>query len=181
MSLILPRSQDMPIAIITCLIALRSPAARDRLSTSGWRNGPAASLDRAPSRARGMTPRMELSSTLSNMSLNSDPAAADAAHRTSVLYLYLIYAIVDSWAARHALPTRRQIRRTPMKQAVESSDPVTVGPRLHRLPSDRTEWPAEARQAFLEVLGELDRWCRQHHWPSTGNGWVAEQAVRQCW
>ena len=68
-----------------------------------------------------------------------------------------------------------------MKETVESNDRSPGRPRSRGLPDDRTDWPPDATRAFVEILGELDRWCRQHHWPSTGNGWVAEQAVRQCW
>ena len=49
------------------------------------------------------------------------------------------------------------------------------------LPKDRTEWPTEAREAFREVLGGLDGWCRRHDWPKLTNDWVAEEAVRRSW
>jgi hypothetical protein len=49
------------------------------------------------------------------------------------------------------------------------------------LPHDRSEWPEQALWAFRDVLRQLDRWCRQHDWPTSGNAWVAEEAVRQSW
>jgi hypothetical protein len=49
------------------------------------------------------------------------------------------------------------------------------------LPSDRSQWPQQARQAYHQLLRELDRWCRQHDWPMTSNTAVAEEAVRQAW
>ena len=49
------------------------------------------------------------------------------------------------------------------------------------LPEDRTEWPEQARNAFHDVLRQLDRWCRNHDWPTSRNAWVAEEAVRQSW
>jgi hypothetical protein len=49
------------------------------------------------------------------------------------------------------------------------------------LPEDRTEWPEQARKAFHDVQRQLDRWCRQYDWPTSGNAWVAEEAVRRSW
>jgi hypothetical protein len=57
----------------------------------------------------------------------------------------------------------------------ESPRPATL------LPEDRTEWPEQARKAFHDVQRQLDRWCRQYDWPTSGNAWVAEEAVRQSW
>lgn len=49
------------------------------------------------------------------------------------------------------------------------------------LPGDRAEWPDDARASFRELVGELDRWCRDHQWPPSGNARIAEEAIRRCW
>jgi hypothetical protein len=49
------------------------------------------------------------------------------------------------------------------------------------LPQDRSRWPNAARLAHRELLGELDRWCRQHDWPTFENTTIAERAVREVW
>ena len=49
------------------------------------------------------------------------------------------------------------------------------------LPASRAEWPDAARQAFFDVLRQLDGWCREHDRPRGTNAAVAEQAVREAW
>jgi hypothetical protein len=49
------------------------------------------------------------------------------------------------------------------------------------LPLHQAEWPQGARQAFHEVLRELDGWCREHGRPRSMNAGIAEQAIRQVW
>lgn len=49
------------------------------------------------------------------------------------------------------------------------------------LPASRVDWPDGARQAFTEVLRQLDGWCRERDRPRSTNAAVAEQAVRQVW
>jgi len=49
------------------------------------------------------------------------------------------------------------------------------------LPASRSEWPDGARQAFSEVLRQLDGWCRERDRPRSTNVAIAEQAVRQVW
>jgi hypothetical protein len=52
---------------------------------------------------------------------------------------------------------------------------------LGGLPAYRTDWPEGAQQTFVEVLRQLDAWCREHDRSRTMNAAVAEQAVRQAW
>jgi hypothetical protein len=52
---------------------------------------------------------------------------------------------------------------------------------LGGLPANRVDWPDGARQAFSEVLRQLDGWCRERDRPRSTNAAVAEQAVRQAW
>jgi hypothetical protein len=49
------------------------------------------------------------------------------------------------------------------------------------LPASRADWPGGARQAFSEVLRQLDLWCRERDRPRSTNAAIAEQAVRQVW
>ena len=49
------------------------------------------------------------------------------------------------------------------------------------LPAHRAEWPDGARQAFCEVLRQLDGWCREHDRPRATNAAIAEHAIRQVW
>ena len=58
---------------------------------------------------------------------------------------------------------------------------VSDTPHHTSLPDDRSEWPEQARKAFHDVVGQLDRWCRRYYWPTTGNARVAEEAIRQSW
>ena len=68
-----------------------------------------------------------------------------------------------------------------MEHQAKAAD-TTGSPRPSALlPDDRSEWPESARVAFHDVLRHLDRWCRQHDWPASGNAWVAEEAVRRSW
>lgn len=52
---------------------------------------------------------------------------------------------------------------------------------LGGLPASRVEWPDGARQAFHEVVRQLDLWCRERDRPRVTNAAVAEQAIRQVW
>lgn len=49
------------------------------------------------------------------------------------------------------------------------------------LPDHRSLWPREAKEAFGQVLSELNSWCREFGQPSSSNTWVAETAVREAW
>ena len=49
------------------------------------------------------------------------------------------------------------------------------------LPASRAEWPDGARQAFHQVLRQLDGWCRERDRPRGTNAAIAEQAIRQVW
>lgn len=49
------------------------------------------------------------------------------------------------------------------------------------LPTCRSQWPPAAREAFGEVLGDLNGWCREYDWPMIDNARVAEEAVRRTW
>ena len=49
------------------------------------------------------------------------------------------------------------------------------------LPASRAEWPDGARQAFHDVLRQLDGWCRERDRPRATNAAIAEQAIRQVW
>ena len=49
------------------------------------------------------------------------------------------------------------------------------------LPRRRSQWPADAREAFGGVLSELSAWCRENDWPMTLNHSMAEEAVRRTW
>jgi hypothetical protein len=63
---------------------------------------------------------------------------------------------------------------------VKSGRPGVVGG-LGALPASRADWPDGARQAFSEVLRQLDGWCRERDRPRSMNAAIAEQAVRQVW
>ena len=52
---------------------------------------------------------------------------------------------------------------------------------LGGLPASRSEWPDGARQAYFEVLRQLDGWCRERDRPRGTNSAIAEQAIRQVW
>ena len=52
---------------------------------------------------------------------------------------------------------------------------------LGGLPASRAEWPDGARQAFHDVLRQLDGWCRERDRPRGTNAAIAEQAIRQVW
>lgn len=52
---------------------------------------------------------------------------------------------------------------------------------LGGLPASRAEWPDGARQAFFQVLRQLDGWCRERDRPRSTNAAIAEQAVREGW
>ena len=52
---------------------------------------------------------------------------------------------------------------------------------LGGLPASRAEWPDGARQAYFEVLRQLDLWCRERDRPRSTNAAIAEQAVREGW
>ncbi len=58
--------------------------------------------------------------------------------------------------------------------------PGTVG-ELGRLPACRADWPDGARQAFIDVLRQLDGWCRERNRPRGTNVAIAEEAVRHVW
>ena len=68
-----------------------------------------------------------------------------------------------------------------MEHPALSADGHDMTPPPALLPGDRSDWPEPARAAFHDVLRQLDRWCRQHDWPTAGNAWVAEEAVRRSW
>lgn len=69
-----------------------------------------------------------------------------------------------------------------MEQAtiVREGRPGMVGD-LGGLPASRGDWPDGARQAFSEVLRQLDGWCRDRDRPRSTNAAIAEQAIRQVW
>jgi hypothetical protein len=52
---------------------------------------------------------------------------------------------------------------------------------MEALPADRSTWSDDAENTYREVLGELDRWCRDTGSSGILNSWVAEEAVRQTW
>ena len=54
-------------------------------------------------------------------------------------------------------------------------------PPVSELPARRTLWPREAREAYGEVLSELNSWCRDLERSFAGNAWIAENAVREAW
>lgn len=58
---------------------------------------------------------------------------------------------------------------------------VPAAPAMRALPEDRNRWPREAGEARERLLWELNRWSRDHDWPSTLNSWIAEEAVRREW
>jgi len=63
---------------------------------------------------------------------------------------------------------------------VKDGRPGVVGD-LRGLPVHRAEWPDGAREAFHEVLRQLDGWCREHDRPRGSNPGIAEHAIRQVW
>ena len=58
---------------------------------------------------------------------------------------------------------------------------VAVARTAGALPADRDQWPEDARQAFRELLWQLDAWCRDRNHPRQSNSAVAEEAIRQAW
>jgi len=68
-----------------------------------------------------------------------------------------------------------------MDFAVTAHDAAHHSGKFVDLPKSLDDWPAEAKEALREVLGELDGWCRRHDWPRLTNSWIAEEAVRQGW
>jgi hypothetical protein len=68
-----------------------------------------------------------------------------------------------------------------MEHTAQSLNPATLPPQPMGLVEDTSLWPDTAQAALAEVRRELDRWCREHDWPSATNSWIAEEAVRRCW
>jgi hypothetical protein len=56
-----------------------------------------------------------------------------------------------------------------------------VARNLGGLPASRADWPDGAQRAFLDVLRQLDGWCRERNRPRVTNAAIAEHAVRQVW
>lgn len=49
------------------------------------------------------------------------------------------------------------------------------------LPANTSEWSTGAKNAYKEVLGELDMWSRRQDASKSLNSWIAEEAIRQTW
>ena len=67
----------------------------------------------------------------------------------------------------------------PMVVNIEPANPSIE--HCHILPTNRSEWSTGARNAYREVLGELDMWSRRQDASKSLNSWIAEEAVRQTW
>jgi hypothetical protein len=95
-------------------------------------------------------------------------------------YLRLVYAILRSpdlpWRSGDIEGSRPMgnVAAAPRDSDLEAGEALL-------LPQDRSRWPKAARLAHRELLGELDRWCRQHDWPTVANTMIAERAVREVW
>jgi hypothetical protein len=63
--------------------------------------------------------------------------------------------------------------------AIKSTYPAVE--HCHALASSRDSWTPDARTAYQQVLGELDRWSRRHDASSSLNSWIAEEVVRRVW
>jgi hypothetical protein len=67
----------------------------------------------------------------------------------------------------------------PATPAIETARQTTD--RSILLAHDPEQWVPSARQAYRDVLAELESWCRKHQAPQGLNTWVAEEAIRRAW
>ena len=88
------------------------------------------------------------------------------------LHLHLIYAIV-------VFVKEKETAMAPMAVNIQAATPPIE--HCHFLPKSRSDWTADARDSYREVLGELDAWSRRQDSSRSLNSWIAEEAVRQSW
>ena len=64
---------------------------------------------------------------------------------------------------------------------LESNETHPPHDTVDELSAQIDQWPRDAMSAYHQLVRELNRWCREHDYPTGHNHWVAEEAVRQSW
>jgi hypothetical protein len=58
--------------------------------------------------------------------------------------------------------------------------PAPASIRPQPLPRSRNDWRAGDRDAYRDLLRQLDGWCRANGRPGGLNSWIAEEALRRA-